>query len=78
MSGDELTLVEQLRQTLRRLPGFVLGAPTRWVLDIHRPKDLGAGVAMCTSTSHRPPVEWPCRDWMDADGAMWEHPEWTR
>lgn len=72
--SSPLPVRKQLVNVFRRMPGYVLGAPTRWLLKAHAPTDAGTGAAMCTS--HRDPVEWPCREWLDADAALAEHPEW--
>jgi hypothetical protein len=67
-------LLHQFAAVVRALPGYVLGAPTRLLLRIHAPEDVGTGVAMCLR--HRWPVEWPCREWLDADAALLANPRW--
>lgn len=70
-----MNLWRQLVDVARRVPGYLLGAPTRWLVRAHgSPGDDGTGSLFCLA--HKRPVEWPCREYLDALETLHERPAW--
>lgn len=63
----------KLVRDLRYLPAIVQLRADRWLMDLHRAHDFD-GSPMCMAHGWAKPVDWPCRDWMEAADRVAENP----